>query len=98
MDTITLPEAAVRLGKSERTVRRMVERGEIDGKLLLEQGRYRWSVTLPEPDTGIVAAGADRVDMAAVLERLEAKLDLLLARLPEAPPPLGTEPAHSETP
>ena len=65
----------------------MVERGELSGQLVLEHGRYRWSVTMPEPDTGIVAAGADRVDVVAMLERLEAKLDLLLARLPEAPPP-----------
>jgi len=78
MSAASLSEAAVRLGKSERSIRRMIERGELDGKLLLHDGRYRWAVTLPEPEM-LPALAATTPDAVAILLRIEAKLDQLLA-------------------
>jgi hypothetical protein len=98
MEPVTLPEAAVRLHKSERTIRRMVERGELEGRLVLEDGRYRWAITLPE--LTVLPAVAERPDLAAQLARIEAKLDQLLAaqavELPQWPAPAGIVPLRLE--
>ncbi len=90
---MSLAEATVRLGKSERSICRMVERGELEGKLLLEHGRYRWAITVPERETR--PALAEHPDALAVLRRIEAKLDQFLAlqsapagTLPIAPEPM----------
>jgi hypothetical protein len=95
MEPVTLPEAAVCLHKSERTIRRMVERGELEGKLLLEHGRYRWAIMLPETCTAAIPA-TEQPDVLAVLLRIEAKLDQILAAQSEEVPrfqaPAGTLP------
>jgi hypothetical protein len=98
MEPVTLPEAAVRLHKSERTIRRMVERGELEGRLVLEDGRYRWAITLPE--LTVLPVEAARPDIVAQLARIEAKLDQLLAaqamEIPQWPTAAGIVPIRPE--
>jgi hypothetical protein len=50
---VTLAEAAARSGLSQRTVKRMVERGVLEGRALLATGktRRRWVVELASLET-----------------------------------------------
>jgi len=65
----TIQEAAGQLGKSERTVRRMVSAN----KLAYKRDGRRLLVNL----AGVVPAETDRVDMTVEVARLQAQVDKL---------------------
>lgn len=51
MPELSISQAAARLGISEKTIRRRVEQGVIEGRRETSAGGYRWVITLPDlPD------------------------------------------------
>jgi len=98
MGTIRVPlsEAVTRLGVSERTLRRRLAAGTLAGVQVATPQGYRWYVDVDEAPAGDAQAVVTRTPDAtallallARLDRLETKLDLLLAR--------GEQPAVAQT-
>jgi len=51
MAELTIPQAAAQLGISEKTVRRRVADGDLQGRQQLSPGGFRWIIELAPQDT-----------------------------------------------
>jgi excisionase family DNA binding protein len=80
---VTIPEAARLLQVSERTIRRRLHTGELQGSRVSNSGGFAWMVEVPEdlprdsPDSGEKVATATLIArMAAQIEAQQEQLDV----------------------
>jgi hypothetical protein len=112
-ETVTLREAAQRLGKSEKSIRRYLKQGWLEGQLLSTPRGERWLVQMPadgivRPPTVVSTAGQSTAPQNADLDRVLAALAVITERqeyiltrldaLLAAQPPVPVFAAHEEAP
>lgn len=74
-ESVTIKEAAARLGISADTVRRRLKRGELTGEKEETPQGYVWRIQLPEEESEPAPAqeepSGDAIERARLLERIE---------------------------
>jgi hypothetical protein len=103
-DTVSLREAAQRLGKSDKSIRRYLAQGWLAGQLVRTPHGERWIVTLPEdgivrPPTEVVSTAAptdaDLSRLWTALEGITRQQERILAELAALRGALLAEPVSS---
>jgi len=74
MDELTIPQAANKLGISERTVRRRLATGELKGSQQASPGGYKWAVWTETETPTESPQDSHREGSAKVVEVLETQV------------------------
>jgi excisionase family DNA binding protein len=72
---VTISEAARRLRISERTIRRRLHTGELQGSQVSTAGGFAWMVEVPEDLPGDSPDSGEKVPTATLIARMAAQIE-----------------------